>query len=312
MRLLLFILFFIRTGSGENCLVMFWNLENLFTTSPYFYKKINSIAKHVYLASEGNLPVLIGISEIENFQVCWRIANVTSLAPAGYGIVHADSPDHRGIDVALLYRKDRFRLIYKKFYPITDSKGEMVRTRLTLYAKGVLDGLDTLHLVVMHWPSKWGGEKATIPAREAAAKVLNSITDSVLNLNSRANILAMGDLNEVADSSSHSVGIQKMVTRLKLLRPVSSSIRTTGTGGTIRFNGIWETIDHFLVSENMLNRDEPVYCSDSLSSIYSHPLLLERDKVHLGLKPKRSFIGPRYNGGISDHLPIVLTIKRSW
>lgn len=306
MKFLLFILLFLQSSPGEDCIIMFWNLENLFTTSPYFYKKINSIAKHIYLASGGNLPTLIGVSEIENFQVCWRLANVTSLAPAGYGIVHADSPDHRGIDVALFYRKERFKLIFKRFYPVLDTEGEIMRTRFTLYAKGVLDQLDTLHVVVMHWPSKWGGERASIPAREAAARVLNSITDSLLSINPRANIVAMGDLNEQASPSAEAAGVQAMVRGLKVLVPLKRA------GGTIRFNGRWETIDHFLVSENILNKDEPIYCSDTSSVIYSHPLLLERDKTYLGVKPKRSFVGPRYNGGISDHLPVVLTIKRSW
>lgn len=302
----------IPAEGDKNCKVLFWNLENLFITSQYFYKKINSIAKHIYISSEGNLPVLIGVSEIENFQVVWRLTNLTSLAQGGYGIVHRDSPDHRGIDVALLYRKDRFKLLNIKYFAIKNEIGDTMRTRYTLYAKGVLDHLDTLHIVVLHWPSKWGGERASAPGRVASAKVLNSITDSVLALNRKSNIVAMGDFNE---QSGGSTGVASMVNSLNLIYPI---IRRGGRDlkgrvkGTIKYNGRWEIIDHFLVSSNLLNKKEPVFCTDTSVQIYTHPLLIESDRTYLGIKPKRSFLGPRYNGGISDHLPIILTIKRSW
>lgn len=286
---------------GEDCIMIFWNLENLFTTSVRFYEKINRVAKHIFIASEGNLPVIIGVSEIENFQVAWRLVNVTALARGEYGIVHAESPDHRGIDVALFYKKERFKVLYRKFKPIINREGELVRTRSILYAKGVLDHLDTLHLFVMHWPSKWGGERASAPLREAAAAALSGEVDSILAINPSSNIIAMGDLNEEA------AFISPMVQPLTILSPVKR-----GAQGTIKYNGKWETIDHFMVSANMMNRLEPVFCTDTSSFIYSHPHLLEKDRAYLGLKPRRSFIGPRYNGGISDHLPVVLRVTRSW
>ncbi|OJV22145.1 MAG: hypothetical protein BGO30_10535 [Bacteroidetes bacterium 41-46] len=289
-----------KVAKGEGgSIVLFWNLENLFIDSPYFYRKINDISKQIHIATEGELPLLIGFAEIGNFQAVWRLANVTALASAGYGIVHADSPDRRGIDVALLYRKDRFNLVFKRFYPIKNEKGEVLPTRLTIYAKGVLDKLDTLHLIVAHWPSKWGGERASIPGRILASKVMNGIIDSLLSINPYANIIAMGDMNEEA--------VAQFIPRLILLRPHRSNVP-----GTVRYNGRWETIDHILVSPNLMDTDEPIFCTDSSLSIYSHPLLLERDKAYLGKKPRRSFTGPRYNGGISDHLPLLLRIERGW
>lgn len=285
----------------QDCLVFFWNLENFFTTSLHFYEKLNRVAKHIFIASEGNLPVIIGVSEIENFQVAWRLVNVTALARGEYGVVHADSPDHRGIDVALFYRKDRFKLLSRKFHLIKNKEGEVMRTRSILYAKGVLDQLDTLHFFVMHWPSKWGGAKASFPAREAAAATLLNLTDSILLKNQASNIVVMGDLNEEAE------GVSALLPSLSLLYPSKQSVP-----GTIKYNGRWEIIDHFLLSLNLFNRDEPIFCTDSSAFIYSHPNLIEKDRAYLGIKPKRSFIGPRYNGGVSDHLPIILRIRRSW
>ena len=299
--ILLSLLISVLFRTGEDCIMIFWNLENLFTSSVRFYEKVNRVAKHIFIASEGNLPVIIGVSEIENFQVAWRLVNVTALARGEYGIVHAESPDHRGIDVALYYKKERFKVLYRKFKPIINREGELVRTRSILYAKGVLDHLDTLHLFVMHWPSKWGGERASAPLREAAAAALSGEVDSILAINPSANIIAMGDLNEEA------AFISPMVQPLNILSPVKR-----GAQGTIKYNGKWETIDHFMVSANMVNNLEPVFCTDTSSFIYSHPHLLEKDRAFLGVKPKRSFIGPRYNGGISDHLPVVLRITRSW
>lgn len=288
----------IAKGEG-GCLVLFWNLENLFIDSPYFYRKINDISKQIHIASEGVLPLLIGLAEIGNFQAVWRLANVTALASAGYGIVHTDSPDRRGIDVALLYRKDRFNLLFRRFYPVKNENGEVLPTRLTIYAKGVLDKLDTLHLIVAHWPSKWGGERVSAPGRILAAKVMNGIIDSLLSKNPYTNIIAMGDMNEEA--------VAQYVPRLILLRPHRSNVP-----GTVRYNGRWETIDHILVSPNLMDTDEPIFCTDTSLSIYSNPRLLEKDKAYLGKKPRRSFTGPRYNGGISDHLPLLLRIERGW
>jgi len=302
-------------------IVMFWNLENYFDTfddpqtsdnefTPFgekhwswrkFTAKRNGIAKVIISAGEEtNYPALVALAEVENRFVLEQLVRSTPLALLNYGIIHRDSPDERGIDVALLYRKKVFRPLSVNFVyvPLPDSTA---KTRLIMYVKGVFEELDTIHLFVNHWPSKFGGEEASLPNRVAAAKTLKNKTDSIFALNKNANILLTGDFNDTPDSQIFNV--------LENFTNLASGLFLKGEG-TIRYRGKWELIDQFMVSGNLLNTKEPIFCDSSAMKIYKLPFLLEKDKEYLGLKPKRSYIGPRYNGGISDHLPIMISIEK--
>ncbi|EKD31222.1 MAG: endonuclease/exonuclease/phosphatase, partial [uncultured bacterium] len=210
-------------ATGQDFKIVFWNLENYFDTrddvataddefTPMgerhwsrkkFNEKRNGIAKTLLLLSCGELPALIGVAEAENRYVLRQLTEATALSLAGYGIIHRDSPDARGIDVGLLYRKERYTPITSDFIyvrlPDTTAK-----TRLILYSKGVLDKLDTIHVFVNHWPSKYGSGTLSDSRREAAAGALKMYCDSLLYRNSRANILIMGDFNETPDKSAAS------------------------------------------------------------------------------------------------------------
>lgn len=310
--------------------VMFWNLENYFDPfddpatsddefTPFgerfwswkkFVAKRNGIAKVIIstgsTGASGSMqtiveyPVLVAFAEVENRFVLEQLVKATPLALLDYGVIHRDSPDQRGIDVALLYRKALFRPLSVDWIniPLPDSSS---RTRLILGVKGVLEDLDTLHLFVNHWPSKFGGEAISHPKRLAAAETLKYRCDSIFNLNSRANILLMGDFNDTPDSH-----IFKILNNF-----VNLSTGYAGAGeGTIRYRGKWEMIDQFMVSPNLVNVNEPIFCDSSAMVVFRRGFLFEKDKEYLGEKPKRSYIGPRYNGGISDHLPIILTIRK--
>lgn len=334
MALVLILAFMLTEGKGEKekdgkeqksepgrYIVMFWNLENYFDTfddpqtsdnefTPFgerhwswkkFMAKRNGIAKVIISAGEGtNYPALVALAEVENRFVLEQLVRSTPLALLNYGIVHRDSPDERGIDVALLYRKDVFRPLSVNFVhvPLPDSTA---KTRLILYVKGVLEDLDTLHMFVNHWPSKFGGEEASLPNRVAAANVLKNRTDSLFSQNVNANILLTGDFNDTPDS--HIFNVFDKFTNL------AKGLFVKGEG-TIRYKGKWELIDQFMVSGNLLNRKEPIFCDSLTMKIYRPPFLLEKDKEYLGTKPKRSYTGPRYNGGISDHLPVVISIEK--
>ena len=285
---------------------MFWNLENFFDTKDdpltadddytafgrfrwgrrRFESKRNRIAKTIISLKDvyGKFPAVVGMAEIENASVLWRLVNLTPLAKLGYKYVHRDSPDRRGIDVALLYRESEFKPLQTDFYEVILDSDPAFRTRLILKCMGVL-GVDTVCFFVVHFPSKYGGAQESLPGREAAARVLLSAADS------GHAVIAMGDFNEQRPA---------LIPMLQPFEPVLpfNAKGSAEAEGTIKFKGEWETIDHFFYLGKMHLR----------SFIYSPSFLIEEDKTYLGVKPFRTFIGPKYNGGVSDHLPIVLMI----
>ncbi len=319
-----------KTAWTQDFKIVFWNLENFFDTrdDPFtsdneftpmgekhwsrkkFNEKRNGLAKTILLMAYGELPSLVGVAEVENRYVLRELTGATALSPAGYGIIHKDSPDLRGIDVALLYRKDRFFPLKTDFINVQLPDSSM-KTRLILYAKGVLDKLDTIHVFVNHWPSKYGSGSLSDLRREAAADFLKRYCDSIITRNSKANILLMGDFNESPERSPTS-NYEGFTNLAKNLRSRINAHGYKQVKGSIRFKGVWELIDHFLVSSNLLDTLEPIYCLPESMEIFSHASLLEKDRQYLGLMPRRTYKGPRYNGGLSDHLPVIMTIKKVW
>ena len=303
----------------EGYTLLFWNIENFFDTrddpdkedgdfTPQgknrwtrkrFVKKRDGIARAIIDATEGDVPTFIALAEIENRYVLNQLIYETPLLYGNYRIIHQDSPDRRGIDVALLYRREHFYPLETRFIGVSH---DSVGLRDILYTKGVLHRLDTLHLFVNHWPSKYGGERESAPKRDAAASALLHICDSLLARNSKANIVVAGDFNDTPHSA--------VMRRFGML--VNLSAQVPRKEGTIKYRGVWELIDQILVSINMIDAGEPISVDINGFSIYSSPALLERDKSFTGHKPKRTYNGPRYNGGLSDHLPVILKIKRNW
>ena len=289
-------------------LIMFWNLENFFypqkdmdfssgekvVTWKRFRAKRDLISKTIIAIKdkEGAYPSVIGVCEVENLKTLKNLVYDTPLSRLGYRILHKDSPDNRGIDVALLYRDDRMILLEYSFFKIKSFK-----TRDILYAKMLSVELkDTVHFLVNHWPSKLGGEKKSLPRRMEAANLLRHIVDSVQKVNPKAKIIAMGDFNDSPSSPSLQsiTSLENLSLRLKdSLKKARASIT-----GTHRYKGRWEMLDQFLVSKTINGNIQ----------ILSFDHLLQQDKKYLGYKTKRTFIGPRFNGGASDHLPILLKI----
>lgn len=306
-------------------LVMFWNVENYFDTydnpsttdeeftptgdnrwsRKRFEKKRDDIAKTIFLAADqyGELPALIGLAEIENAFVLEELLEDTPLARIQYNYIHKESPDSRGIDVALLYREDIFTPLETKYI------GFSFPTRDVLYTKGVVNGLDTLHIMVNHWPSKRGNEKSSGQKREYVSLKVSHVVDSILIQNPAANIILMGDFNDTPYSSP-----------LKNLGQLENlAQRAEGAEGTYKYRESWSMIDQFLVSENLIKVGEPengknrrfshqwIYTPGNME-IFAHEALFAEDATYMGVKPKRTYSGPRYLGGISDHLPIMLKV----
>ncbi len=318
--------------AAPDCLVVFYNLENLFDPDDdaatqdedftpagrygWTWKKVNrkcnGIAKTIIAIGAGNAPTLVGVCEVENRRVLNKLIRDTPLAKIGYEVVHRDSPDPRGIDVALLYRPDNFTVLHAGWLKVKYEQGS-TRTREILYAKGVLNDLDTLHVFVNHWPSKFGGALQTEPKRMSAAATLRTATDSIFAANPFANILIMGDFNDTPDSNPVKNGLQAASDTCcpACLHNLMAPIAVRG-GGTLKYRKDWEVIDMFLVSGNLLDTLQPVYCVPSAAKIYDAGFLLEPDENYLGNKPLRTYYGGKYKGGVSDHLPIVMTIKRNY
>ncbi len=258
---------------------MFWNVENFFEARPHFKDKCNGIAKTVMLAADefGMMPDLIGLAEVENRRVVQKLVSRTGLRRADYGIVHYDSPDHRGIDCALLYRRSRFRLVFSKPCHLPDSTGRPLPTRDILLAVLVPSEAAPVAILVNHHPSKVG--KGSDGRRELAMARLLALRDSLL-AEGISRIIAVGDFNdEVVPAPGVTPAYPK-------------------GAGTIKFQGKWEKIDGCPVLEGLEAREH----------IFAPPHLSTRDTRFSGTKPLRTFSGPRYLGGLSDHYPIILEV----
>ncbi|RUT73560.1 endonuclease [Ancylomarina longa] len=314
--------------------VMFYNVENLFDpfddtlrldneflpkgerhwTWEKYKKKSQQISKVIMAAGSWDFPDLIGLCEIENRFVLDGIFKFGYLKQIGYKIIHRDSPDHRGIDVALIYQPERFRPIDTTFLQVHYAVGRALSTREILYVKGIAPTKDTLHIFVNHWPSRWGGQLESEHKRISAAKVLHQSVDSILKVNSNALVIVMGDFNDYPDNES----IRKVLGALPAkqdylndrLYNLAYSYLNKSDIGSHKYHGKWGMLDQFMVSGSLLNKASYLYCEPSGMSIFAPDFLLEKDKTYYGVKPFRTFAGYKYQGGFSDHLPVLLDLWR--
>ena len=316
MKLLISVLLFcvvavgVRAQERDSLLVMFWNIENFFDwtdqgtgesdkvfsssgdrhwTRSRFYSKCDSFAKAVMWIGDryGRMPDVIGLAEVENRGVLRKLLDYTLLRKYGYSIVHNESGDRRGIDVALLYRKSSMSLKAASFRTPTYQDIRMP-TRDILHARMELQGGSIVDFIVNHHPSKFGGEKESGHKRTIVMEALRSLCDS-LNVSGKGSIVAMGDFNDTPDACQFDI-------LADVLENKGLPMHEKGHG-TIRYKGRWELIDFFLV-------DSLVETSDM--EVVKIPFLMTYDKRYPGEKPLRTYSGPRYLGGVSDHCPILL------
>lgn len=296
-------------GKQADISIVFWNLENFFDfvdggtsdsdaefsaagarrwSKRRFYAKCGCIAKTLfYIADEaGGMPDIVCFAEVENAFVLRSLLSTTNLKKYDYETVHYDSPDPRGIDVALLYRKDRLEALETAPAAIPG-----VVTRDILYAGLRTPEGDSLAVLVNHHPSKFGG-KAADPRRRAAVRRMASLADS-LSAAGWSSIVSLGDFNDTPDSDIYGPLEGRCIN-------LSAPAAARGEG-TIRFNGRWELIDQCFVSPGLAAKADFRICRI--------PFLTTRDSAHSGEKPLRTYQGPRYLGGVSDHYPILVHIR---
>lgn len=312
--------------------VVFYNVENLFDVfddslknddeftaegirnwnNNKFYKKIKNVYKVLIAVGEWDPPAVVGLCEVENRFVLEKLIYETPLKKFDYRILHFDSPDRRGIDVALLYRGDYFKPIHSQNIEIIFPFNPASKTRDILYVKGILNKRDTIHFFINHWPSRYGGYLETIPKRKYVAQVLKEKIDSVFQKNMQANILIMGDFNDNPFDES----ITEILKAKKIELPVfDTSLVNLMTNadkkhktGTIKYKGSWDIFDQIIVSGNLINGNSGITVENSGAVIFNASFLLTEEKNYPGYRPHRTYYGYKYTGGFSDHLPVYIDI----
>ena len=243
-----------------------------------YYRKVENIARVLTHIGEWDGVDIVGLQEVENALCVKRLCR--TLRNGEYDFVHYESPDPRGIDVALIYKKSRVDTIRTRAFSI-----DAFPTRDILYVCAQVDKKDTLHLFVCHLPSQRGGAAESEWKRTAVKTVLRTAIDSVYALHPKAKIIVMGDMNSEDDG----------LRGVRYRKPVNGK-----QTGTHKYHGRWTCLDRFYTS--------PALDSLSIVQVYNAEWIQEPDEKYLGLRPKRNFNGFHYQqDGFSDHLPIVLT-----
>ncbi len=313
--------------------IAFYNVENLFDTinDPITFdddktpdgkdhwtldsykEKIHHIASVLSQIGSDTTqqpPAIIGLAEIENRKVVEDLANDTLLLAKDYGIVHYDSPDKRGVDVALLYRKTLFKPTATSthellLYDHTDPT-KRVYTRDQLLVSGYLDG-DLIHLLVNHWPSRNGGEARSSYKREKAAELNKKIIDSLMDIDPYAKIITMGDLNDNPSNNSVTKVLaaqkEKNSVPLKGLYNPMHAIAQKGIG-SLAWRDHWFLFDQIIVSKALIDKDFTSYRFYK-AGIFSKQFLKVSKGKYKGY-PYRSFVNHQYTGGYSDHFPVYI------
>jgi predicted extracellular nuclease len=312
------------------CRFMFYNVENLFDTiddpitrdeeftpegskrwtSFRYYSKLQKTAKVIIAVGAWQSPEIIGLCEIENRRTLEDLIRLTPLSSLDYAIIHKESPDHRGIDVGLLYKKSSFEPVYYDFIKIDFPFDPDATTRDILYAKGILKEKDTLHVFINHWPSRYGGKEQSAPRRIRAAFLLRQFIDSLQIVSPDASIIIAGDFNdEPFDKSISSVlGAGDDSTSHTALLNLMIPLKKKGKG-SYKYQYEWSMIDQIIVSNSMKSPSNKLSIIPGTLAILKTDWLLEEDKRYPGNKPFRTYAGPRYINGYSDHLPVFVDIN---
>ena len=302
----------------ESFRVMFYNVENLFDTKDdslkndneflpdamrrwnyYRYRdKVNSIAKVIIASGNEYVPDLVGLCEVENDTCLRDLVRYSPLREADYRYVMTNSPDERGIDVALLYQRGTFKIIEKESIHVPVEILKKTPTRDILHVAGKVLSGDTLDVLVCHFPSRSGGARKTEPYRLLASQIVQNTIDSLMQVRESPYFIVMGDFNDGPQSRSLSNLTKTGLHNLLKNKPM----------GTCRYRGNWEIIDQILVSANILDSMSRIHTSEDKAMIIRYPYLLEEDDKYGGDKPYRTYNGIKYHGGYSDHLPICVDL----
>jgi predicted extracellular nuclease len=268
------------------------------------------IAKVIAAVGGWDSPAIVGLCEIESEKAMRDLTKFSPLKNLGYRYIHYESPDARGIDVALMYQPQQFKPFHQEPIRIYfDDK--QYKTRDLLYVAGKVPNEDTLHVFVCHFPSRLGGELESEDRRMMVAKTLRTKVDSIFYHSPKPNIVIMGDFNDYPSNTSL-VNVLKAVEpnedfNSKQLYNLAFSLQNKGKGSH-KFQAEWGMLDQIIVSGNLLHPENEFFTTKDDMHIFDADFLLEDYATYLGKKPFRTFNGMKYQGGFSDHLPVYLDL----
>lgn len=299
--------------------VMSYNVENLFDinsnpltddndflpsgsrrwTGKRYYHKLQQIAKVITAAGEWDTPALVGLCEVENDTVLTHLLTRTPLRNSEYRYCMTQGSDRRGINVALLYQRDKFRYIHHQSVQVRHRSSKARLTRDILHVWGNIISGDTLDIAVCHLPSKYGGEKESESRRMDAAHTLRELCDSLISVRRNPYIIIMGDFNEVPESKC----LQRIAGQ-DFHNPFAGKTSAT-VQGSQKYRDEWSQLDQILVYNKIPTDSSSIRFVPESARTLSFPFLLAKDKTWKGKRPFRTYHGYKYEGGFSDHLPVI-------
>ncbi|MBR1798527.1 MAG: hypothetical protein IJ761_01315 [Bacteroidales bacterium] len=298
--------------------IAWWNVENLFDTQPdstlneysftplgekcWTHRRLEHKLHGIFRTiAYMDAPDVVGLAEVENATVLQHLVQGTPLRQHHYQFIHHDSPDRRGIDVALLYRADRFCPLSATYVCNSDSASQFF-TRDMMVVRGVTASSDTLLLLLCHWPSKLGGSRAA-KHRMTIAKRLKCCIDSLHTIYPSNAIVVMGDFNSTIDEPPLQLLLSRTDTDSTPNKLQHLTANLPHDWGSYKYQGTWSYIDHmFMVADGSWQVSPP--------HLVRPPFLLKEEGSRPGVRPHRTFLGTRYEGGISDHLPLLIGIGK--
>lgn len=320
--------------------VMFYNVENLFDTlkSPgvldddftptgsykwtgdKYWKKLGRLEEVFYaIASTGkSFPTIIGVSEVENRNVLEDIAALPKLQPANYQIVHYDSPDARGVDVAMFYRPDQFKLEGSAPIRLTLEGEPDFKSRDILSVWGTIEG-EQFCFFVNHWPSRLGGQQASAYKRNKAAATVKHAADSILQLRPDTKIVIMGDLNDdpIDESMAKYLDAKSKLSEAKaptdMYNPYYDMFKRGY--GTLAYQDAWNLFDNIIVNGNLINAPKGTLSlvkapnATYYGNIFDRSFLRQQTGQYKGY-PWRTFVSAVFQNGYSDHFPVYIYISK--
>jgi len=305
-------------GQQQAFRVMFYNVENLFDTydDPHkndndflpegrmrwtnarYYSHLRKTAQVISAIGEWDTPALCGLCEVENDTVLTHLITRTSLREQYYSYCITTGNDARGINVALMYQRDKFKYLghSSERIPFTNNRK---RSRDILHVWGEIINGERLDVFVCHFPSRSGGEKETEPDRMDAAMFLLKLCDSIYRINPESNMLIMGDFNDTPPDKSIQALLRNSADKYKLIN-LFGDPKKLNFHGTYRFQNEWSQLDQIIISSNW-NK----YLKEGSAQVYASDFLLSKKNTRGDQSPLRVYTGTIFRDGYSDHLPVV-------
>lgn len=317
--------------------VAFYNLENLFDTEDNenndedflpgganawteerYMQKLSNMATVISQLAGGKAPDVLGLCELENRRVLEDLTAHPAIANLGYRIVHFDSPDRRGIDVALLYRPGVFNLVDANTHTVKIPGEPHIKTRDVLEVNGTILG-ESFHFMVAHWPSRAGGEQISLKRRMAAAEVMRRVVDSLQVADPTGKAILMGDLNDDPVSPSLTEGLRSRNSESELsgdwdLFNVMAKLHRSGYG-TLAYRDVWNLFDNLIVTNNLIQENSKGLrvqldkATGAYGRIFNAPFLTQSTGHYKGY-PLRTMSNGQFQNGYSDHYPVYLYLVK--